>query len=705
MDCKKTILVMLACMLFFGTALAEETIPPLPNAGNTGNSVQSQIKMPGSVDFGIPQQSFASPEYVAQERMLESMTTAYNWITLNSSRFAQGCKTDKPALITEITTVLSKAQETSTVCKTFETEAKSCNPKTFCAKFKQGNLPLPQNAITILKKLGYDPTSLKIEDITTDLITKVCIEQRSANTAEKNSMIESVKQKIQDQLPEFKKKCELLKQTKSNMPNVMLPNIEIRPQAQQNYQNQQFNRTQSQTQGGACKEPHPDCYPLPAPKCNNGNWVCEGAPQKEMQQQNQQQTDSSGNIVCQSQAPECSPGGPAPMCQNGNWTCPQQEPAPQPIEQPQPVTEPQPAPVEQPQTTTEPVPAETPATTTETASPATGAVTMAAVCGNNLCEPDLGENNSNCQQDCMPNSGNYNYDPQQKPYNQQQPEQQIDGQSPQQYNPQQPQGQQMPYGQQQQPYGNQQPNQQYNQQPTQQEQQMPYGQGQGTQQPQVNNFVMPGPEQLCQMSDEEIIDIYTKQMSGGTPSTDEIQLQCGQEAQRELNNMGRFKLEIAKCEAESALDCEAKKQALSSCSEMKSSPEKVAGMIVDSMCRKFGVNSSNAATNGLYAVADKWANSDPALANQLGDTADKVTQEKKKLDVISYVFGNGDYANKLSSRAAELRTVRQKLASSGVNDQETLRTLDSQAEQLETESSQFKNLIDFGRIGQMFAPK
>jgi hypothetical protein len=650
--------VVLAIIVIFGSfAFAQEAEQAVGSSGSASSTpTQSQGLMPvqtNTVDFGMPQQSFASPEYVAQEKMLESMTTAYNWISLNSSRFAQGCKEDRPALVSEISNVLSRAQETSTVCSTFASEAKSCNPETFCSRFKQGNLPLPANAKAVLKKLGYDPDLLKVEDLTVDLISKVCMDQRKSGNEEQTSMLESVKQKIQDQLPEFRKKCELLKQARGRVPEVMLPNIDIRPQAQQNYVAGPSNMPQGSGGGQACAEPHPDCYPLPSPQCRNGTWVCEGIAQQPMQgqmpqnqpQPMQQTTDSSGNIICPGQAPNCAPG-PAPMCQNGSWICPQAQP--QPVEQPPTQPQPQPAP-------SEPAPAPLPSTPAPAPAPAepvpaTGAVTMgSAVCGNTLCEPGLGENNSNCPQDCMPNAGS----------NQPMPS-----------NP-----------QAQQPYA---------------------GQPQGNQQAQVNNFVMPGPEQLCEMTDAEIIGVYTAQMSGGAPSTEEMQYQCSQEAQRELNSMGRYKLEAAKCKADAALDCEAKKQALSSCNEMKSNPEKIAGIIVDSMCRRFGVNAVGDSESQLYEVASKWVNSDPALANQLGDTADQASNAKSKLDVISYIFGNGDYAGNLDKKASDLRAIRQRLVSSGVNDSETLNALDSQAKEFEAESKQFENLLDFSRLGYLF---
>lgn len=645
----KIMLIFLACILCCCTVFAQENAQvQTASSGGAGEPAPTQrlapIQSSNTFDLGMPQQSFADPEYVAQQKMVESMTTAYNWIALNSSRFAKGCKEDRDALVSEIAAVINTAQETSSVCSMFASEAENCNPEIFCARFKQGNLPLPSTAISALKKLGYDPETLKIEDITAELITEVCMEQRKGNSAEQTSMLESVKEKIKSQLPDFRQKCEQLKQMQGQTPDIMLPNIDIRPQIVQNYV---ATSARQGPQGGACAEPHPDCYPLPAPQCKNGTWVCEGvAQQQPIEQQVTQQEKQEPQQPPQEQQPQEQPQEPQP---------PQEPPA-------------------------EETPTDEGATggaAPAKINPITGLVAMGngyqAVCGNTLCEPDYGEDNSNCPQDCTPNAsgtsgGGYVQQPTQTT------------QVP------------MPPGFESQSEG-------YNQ-PVQGTQSGGYGPQVATH-PQMA-YVMPSPEQLCEMSDAEIIDAYTKPMTGGMPSEQEMQYQCGVEANRALSDMSRYKMEIARCNADAALDCEAKKQALQSCNEMQSAPEKVAGLVVDNMCRRFGVPASEDTESELYAVATKWYSSDPALANQLGDTADKTAEDKKKLDIISYLFGNGDYADKLSERAAQLRSVRERLVSSGVNDQETLSTLDAQAEEFETESDKFSNFFDLTRLGYLF---
>jgi len=57
-------------------------------------SREAQLGISG-LNLGMPSSSFADPEYVGQQKMLKSMTTAYNWIALNSAKFASGCKDSK----------------------------------------------------------------------------------------------------------------------------------------------------------------------------------------------------------------------------------------------------------------------------------------------------------------------------------------------------------------------------------------------------------------------------------------------------------------------------------------------------------------------------------------------------------------------------------------------------------------------------------
>jgi len=49
-------------------------------------------------------------------------------------------------------------------------------------------------------------------------------------------------------------------------------------------------------------------------------------------------------------------------------------------------------------------------------------------------------------------------------------------------------------------------------------------------------------------------------------------------------------------------------------------------------------------------LANKWYSSDPALANQLGDTVDKTQEDQKKLNILSYIMGDGNYAGNLTGK-------------------------------------------------------
>ena len=57
-------------VLLFNTAFAQEDFEG-DDFGRSG------------FDFGLPQSSFADPEYVGQEKMIENMTAAYTWISQN----------------------------------------------------------------------------------------------------------------------------------------------------------------------------------------------------------------------------------------------------------------------------------------------------------------------------------------------------------------------------------------------------------------------------------------------------------------------------------------------------------------------------------------------------------------------------------------------------------------------------------------------
>jgi len=641
----------------YGSQQAYAPSQPSMQGGNMGFG--------SGFDIGMPEWSSAGPEYVAQQKMIENMTTAYNWVALNTARFADGCKTNKEGLVSEITSVIQQAQEASKACQRFATEASNCNPELFCSRFSNGSLPLPPEARIAMKKAGYNPDTIKIDDISEEMIIKMCLSMNDTEINSRKQMIESAKEQVRQQLASFRQKCEQRKQQMGGQ-QIRLPDFNPFQGGPNVVANQQDPRG---PQGG-CQSQPPDCYPRPPPFCQNGNWVCpEGTQQQE------------SNVVCPGQAPSCAPAG-APMCQNGNWICPgepqqqqpmqpqmpvPQEPAPQlPVpEQPAPTmpTPEQPAPqIQEPAPAPAPEPAPTPPATEGQTAPQfsfirtiTGLITGtngSAICGNGICEPDFGESAQNCHDDCLPAADG------------------VQGRRPTEYNPQQPMTQATG--------------------------------GQGMRQ--QGGQGMPGlsPEMLCNMTDEEIVESYTSQMQTGMPQEEEMEYRCKMESGRMLSEMSRYKLEIAKCKADAALDCQAKQQALQNCNEMKDSPEKIANLIVNNMCRRFGTTTMEAAKNKLYAVANKWYESDPALANQLGDTADKTIEDQKALGVLSYFFGNGEYASKLEERAQKLKEVRDRLKSNGVTDTETLATVEAQINEMETESGKFKNFFDVTRIGYIF---
>jgi hypothetical protein len=473
---------------------------------------------------------------------------------------------------------------------------------------------------------------------------KVCKAQGNSEVDNKKQMIENAKAQVEAQLPAFKKNCE---ERKKNMAQggqqIQLPNFN--PQVRY--------VAGSQNQPNQPLQPGPNQPMQPGPNNQPGQG-------------------------CQEPHPDCGGNG-APFCNNGAWSCPAgpqgqpnpQLPAPQesqpPAEQ-QPPAEPQPTPEPSPEPPVENPSAEGGVQTQATVVPefnilnivtglfaeASSNVVHNTVCGDGICEWNYGENDKVCQQDCMAGGGQSGSSGSQPAYN------------PSAYNG-------------------------------------PGASGnyvaQGNNQPQ-NNQPGPGlsPETLCDMSDDEIIEMYVSPMGNTGQIEEEISGRCTQEVQKMLNEISKFKLEEAKCKANAALDCAAKQQAVANCNELKEKPEKAAEMVVTDMCRRF----TKEKPTKLGEIADKWQDSDPALANQLDDTTEKTAEDQKQLDIISYFFGNGNYATKLKERATKLREVKDRLLSNNVDDQETISVLDTQISDLETESGKFGNLFDVTRLGYMF---
>lgn len=226
--------------------------------------------------------------------------------------------------------------------------------------------------------------------------------------------------------------------------------------------------------------------------------------------------------------------------------------------------------------------------------------------------------------------------------------------------------------------------------------------GSGTQGPN-NQPQNPGqgmrPEILCGLSDDELIEVYTEQMRFG-PNKEDIDLRCKDDAKRMYSEISKSKLELAKCKANVALDCDARQQSLTDCTEMKENPDKIADAIIKKMCRRYDVPKNTDLK--LYDVANKWQDLDEAFADQMGETADQTMEDRNTLGVASYFFGNGDYAKKLKERAEKLREIQNRLKEQGVDDTETIDALEQQANDFESEANKFGSFFDIRRLGYMF---
>ena len=208
------------------------------------------------------------------------------------------------------------------------------------------------------------------------------------------------------------------------------------------------------------------------------------------------------------------------------------------------------------------------------------------------------------------------------------------------------------------------------------------------------------------MSDDELIDSFLGNMGNYGPQEKEIDAMCLRESSKMLREINGLKLGIAKCRANAAIDCAAKQESVKSCNEIKEDPETVSKILVNSMCRRFGIRAdSSEARGGLYDIATEFYDEDPALANQLGDTADKTTEERGKLGFFNYILGDSEYGGNLQERAEKLRGVRDRLTAEGDANPQAISQIDAEIKKLEAEGNQFSNVFDIGRIGRMFGPK
>src|SRR3989344_8881326 len=163
--------------------------------------------MPGGFDLGLPESSAADPEYIAQEKFVDEMTTVYTWVAANSTQFVHGCRENREQLITTINSVIVQAQEASTVCRQFEAEAASCDPELFCSRFERG-MPIPPGIESAFREAGLDPTNISVNDMTPDVAIKICKAQSGKELEKQKDRNEKMKDNLRSQVPAFRQKCE-----------------------------------------------------------------------------------------------------------------------------------------------------------------------------------------------------------------------------------------------------------------------------------------------------------------------------------------------------------------------------------------------------------------------------------------------------------------------------------------------------------------
>ncbi len=469
-----------------------------------------------NLDFGLPFSSFANPEYVAQQKFMEGMTAVYMWIYSNSNDFITKCEKNKEELVSKVVSIVNGAEETSDICKKFESQVQSCNPELFCKNFQKGNLPLPPDAKIILKKMGKDPNKLTLEDLTEDLMMDLCKAQFNKEIENKKAYAEKVKTSIKSQLTNFRSKCEELKKFKDNMgPEIKLPDFYIPKMPE---------KTQEMTEQKYIEE-WQDTKQVETPEKDKKEW--KEPPQDETNQQ--------GEII---EEPPQIPSEKIVEIIPVSDT--EQDNEPEPVE-PEQSNEPKPVEPEQKESDAEPTSAEAAGTTVQQNS--TGLfgltstyATQKAVCGNNTCEPDLGENPENCHDDCMKNDF-YNSS--------------VIG----------PQQGDM---------------------------------GGGPQGPMGNS------EMICELTDDEIIEMYLPQEMVNIEDREEMaDYKCKMESSNMAGNINMMKLENAKCLANAALDCASKQKMVDNCITFKSNPKTVAKFMVNNLCRQFGLKPTDHALYDL----------------------------------------------------------------------------------------------------------
>lgn len=206
---------------------------------------------------------------------------------------------------------------------------------------------------------------------------------------------------------------------------------------------------------------------------------------------------------------------------------------------------------------------------------------------------------------------------------------------------------------------------------------------------------------MCDMSDDEILDAMMSQ----TPfdGMEQQGSRCKEEATRIVQDLASVKLRLAECKARAAVMCAAKKEAASECQSSVQDPEKIASRIISQMCQKSGVlRAEKVATPAFQDVVTQFYDRDPALANQLGDAVEETQSDQQRLGILSKLFGDGDYAQRIRGRAESLAAIRAKLAADENIDPKILDALDEQVKQLNGEADQFANILNMARLGKLF---
>lgn len=642
----KILLLGFFIFVFAGLVFAPETVSDQPGFDNSlvpaeepAQNVKEEKPYMNNYgpDFGYGMPfSLADPKYVAQQKFIESMTSVYNWVSVNSKDFIVKCDANKEDLVKEVVNVINDAEEKSDVCKKFESEVKECNPESFCKNFQKGKLHLPPEVKFTLKKMGKDLDKMEIKDLTEDLLFDVCKTQLEIGVKSKSSYYEKTKDSIKAQLPAFRSKCEEFKKWQDGMgPQIKLPDFYI-PKMQQpkseEWKQQEYKKEYNEQKN---YEEHKEDYVDQPQQVIDDQEQQEDGQDKIEEKSEQDEQQQEGNAQ-EEQEPQEGSSSEESSQESSSESSESSEPSESTAETAPTFSIKMPmglailpsADVEEVKAETEPI-----------SEPVFEKKPYTAICGNDYCEPDFGENPENCHDDCTPNDF---YKSSEKGYVGPSKESQGMG----------PQGFQGSMG------------------------------GPGM-----------SPEMMCELTDDELVEIFTPSDMG--MSDEEMKYNCKKQSSNMWSEMSMLKLENAKCLANASLDCASKEKLVENCNIAKSNPENVAKFVVNNLCRQFGVKPVE---HDLYELADKWLSVDPALAYELGDTVDTTIDDEKDLGTFSYVFGDGEYSDKMKEKAKRLGEIKQRIEERGIEDPETVKVLEEQEKEFNNEADKFGNFFNFSRF-------